>query len=1652
MKSAAASKDAAAALTGSAPPQAISVGAKLQPQSPWHRRSVKSVDNPLMGQAADANGQHKIPAVANSTDTITCDNSACEIELSPFQQKGNSSSSSISPQPLSNAPLRPGPLTSASTGQAQHRQAKGRQFSCEAVTIAVVSLVAIAVASIGIVHNTLTDQSNTAIDDQRIWLPVIVFSAGCVILLSNLCTLGTRIREEFNHLALTLCLFVAAIGVGGVWIAGLNPCGGGKDLDGVLVANASRAVIELASSNYSSSSSCQAAMQHQSKADCIVKEKAAVETEETTQCHMIELPTMCTDLPKLCAEIDREQSGTGHSRYSRIVCEHWPSVWNHTEVYATYQDGLSSFDVDSIDARWLQVRTQAQAERSRKFGKKYRNRGTQPWNTVDANGIKLIPNDMFDAFQISETYGECFSSMNWWPEDAHRFIAAIVGRLMCDGTYKFCDPEGMPRPTCPGPTRGVINKVRELMISSCDSEQLLSQFSRSNFHQVFEYLITTMRSPASKNVMASVLNNIESIVTFGPSQEITSCNNVWYSSQPTCLPYGQQTVNPHVSMVLNESSTARIEKCEMSPDFHGWVKRVRVLNILGYVGFLLWSFAICTTISRSVKRRNAHTFAPQTKYTTNGEGATIIAVMVLSLFLSGVLLWARYLAVQKQREPSTSFAGMQTLESSQLTLLLSSLLIALHGVVNSASTWVFRNADISIAAHKPKSIYERRKSNVPQARTHSSIRVCANSCILYIVFGKDYLLFGKEKFDSWFSLEQGPFFLELVFALEFAETVNQVIQLHVFSAERPFEWVSGLCSLLLLNTAFAPAPFLVSRYGGSSFASRIVASMLDLTLDTLYLVLNIVLLNIGESLAGDDWLVAVFGLMLPAFGALKTLHEVFVTTSILASNKRETLLDSAKTVPSKACVTLARRFGYLLVLATVATSIVFTSYFLVVAHDGRRLCEAKMGEALTSGSYPLVVLDSTYAPCCRVDLIESIDAPLEHKEEASQQLRLNVLPLVLLEMKRLERIDVSGHNISTVPLAMLDNCTLPLLDKINLTGNPVAQKLDLSVNADLKYVPGRVFDFFPNIHTLDVRNTSISCLPQSLAKLRSLKSVVAEHCPIQYVPPNILIPTLRNTSFPNTSINLRGTPVSRRLDWSSEFTRQESLALGQHLHNISYFFPDLEELNLAENHLRFSHLPDFNRWQGLRRVNLSRNEIESAPWALLQDMTQLEALDLSWNRMVSLHFQMNEGGITCRMLERFRSSLQSFDVRHNNMHYVSYGQHLEFCVDASPFIEQKMLTECPQGAEKVLLGTRELVRLILPSISGISYGLVHASNGSATGCFPKNSKKRISLGRGLTLGHIFSWADHKILRFVELDNHPSGPLPSRQILHKFQNLTHLSLRGDFRPGNLSAEIYELKNLIKFSIGGFPDPSLNCVFDCNWPNNSEIARYEKGLFRLPVGIKKWQKLETFRYSGEYYYGDYFVEDLFNLPRITKIEMEQIYFENVTPQGIFGLVKRAPTLNRLSLKANRGPHWNPMIWPDLSLLNGTSLKSLHFKGQNLVGSNNTLQRLSAVTGFNTIDLCDNRGLKYPTPNSQLAADLREKVFYGPHGGAEMTACISSSDAEAGNVGVEFQQACHWTTASGQMTNDGTSSARGAMCSKAVVYGRNGQIKNESTTTLK
>ena len=220
-------------------------------------------------------------------------------------------------------------------------------------------------------------------------------------------------------------------------------------------------------------------------------------------------------------------------------------------------------------------------------------------------------------------------------------------------------------------------------------------------------------------------------------------------------------------------------------------------------------------------------------------------------------------------------------------------------------------------------------------------------------------------------------------------------QLSVFSSLRSFEWLLGLCILLLLNTLLIPLPLvLVPRCGGSKFASR-TAAVLDLTLDTLYLMLSTIVLNV-ESFVGGDWLLAVFGLVIPAFGALKTLHEIFVAASTVAAPSKYKLQSRVVNVaPRKIFHSEAGRYGYLLIIVTATVSLVSSTYFLTAAINGRRICEAEMGEILTAGASPLVVVEVSNNPYCNISQIEVIKAPWQ--QGMSKHLQLNALPLCDLQ-------------------------------------------------------------------------------------------------------------------------------------------------------------------------------------------------------------------------------------------------------------------------------------------------------------------------------------------------------------------------------------------------------------------------------------------------------------------------------------------------------------------------------------------------------------------------------------------------------------------------------------------------------------------------------
>ena len=74
--------------------------------------------------------------------------------------------------------------------------------------------------------------------------------------------------------------------------------------------------------------------------------------------------------------------------------------------------------------------------------------------------------------------------------------------------------------------------------------------------------------------------------------------------------------------------------------------------------------------------------------------------------------------------------------------------------------------------------------------------------------------------------------------LEIIEIANQASQVISFGSERDFDWVIGVCFLLLLNSLFVPIPWLIAQYTNSQRTSKVVAAIGDLVFDTFFLLLN----------------------------------------------------------------------------------------------------------------------------------------------------------------------------------------------------------------------------------------------------------------------------------------------------------------------------------------------------------------------------------------------------------------------------------------------------------------------------------------------------------------------------------------------------------------------------------------------------------------------------------------------------------------------------------------------------------------------------------------------------------------------------------------------------------------------------------------------
>jgi Leucine-rich repeat (LRR) protein len=271
----------------------------------------------------------------------------------------------------------------------------------------------------------------------------------------------------------------------------------------------------------------------------------------------------------------------------------------------------------------------------------------------------------------------------------------------------------------------------------------------------------------------------------------------------------------------------------------------------------------------------------------------------------------------------------------------------------------------------------------------------------------------------------------------------------------------------------------------------------------------------------------------------------------------------------------------------------------------------------------------------------TIDAPWH---ENDNKIRMNKLPVSVENFSKLERFNFSGHNISSVPLTMLDGCSLPNLTSMTVDGNPVATTMDLSMYPMLTFVPVNIFKYFKKMEYLNMNNTNVECVPHLNYTLQSMKRFDLQHTRVHYVPPFVLIPELtRPDGYPNVSVLLNGSNVSRKLDWSYEYgltfevieKNKDGETVKRATYLNTYSFPtSLEWLNLAGNQFDYQTLPNFNRFANLQTLNLSDNLIEKSLWSKLEDLVQLKRLDLSKNRLIPFHLSLVKNGMTCNMLEK----------------------------------------------------------------------------------------------------------------------------------------------------------------------------------------------------------------------------------------------------------------------------------------------------------------------------------------------------------------------------------------------------------------------------------
>ena len=1126
-----------------------------------------------------------------------------------------------------------------------------------------------------------------------------------------------------------------------------------------------------------------------------------------------------------------------------------------------------------------------------------------------ANGERTCkPSSLQEAIASKE----CFNDLNLWPNEAVDLALEVLQTRICDGFFEFCDPTGTNIvPHCSSRTCDAIKKLTELS-SPCVDGRSSDSGTSSDVQSILNNLdlvLNQFQGQTARDVFKHSLLGLGAVLGVEELDLLKSstCPGhgvTWYAppgDSCTSKPFDKFVVK-NVSNHTDFDNTTKVAKplCREQESWQASIHAVAVVSV-SMVWLLLLASAIMASRDNgaSVTARSAVTATAVTPATNcknwfakqRRRKISLFFVTVICITIAVVLVVASVDLLEYSTNQLLCLTGDQQLHlyRSHAALTFTGCAVGFYGTVGVVSAWLYRQ--LHLALPRSRSSFSTWYHGSASTATDGQNINCCSCCCRCQNFVNNIIFLRKA---VSFQNGLGHLYLLFMLFLEVVEILNQAYQMFEFGGERDVAWVVGVSVTMMFGGVLLPIPILIARLEGlskkSEILSKIFAAIMDIFFDTVYLALALIVhKNSLQLFASDSWWVAVFGLVFPALGAVNTLTDI-AEQACAPKNSNQSRMTLVTSASAKKCVDCSKYGAVALTIAAVIFSIGVSTSFLINASVGYFLCEGKLGADLFHGAFPKVVLLSGL-PRCDLGRVVSIRAPWTKSALTSLQLRS--LPAVMSEMHRLEELDVRGHNISWIPVALLQAAKVPL-KSFRVDGNPIEKILNLSHQSNITEFPAKIVTFFENtLEELNLSFTELSCYPRDVAQLSNLKLLDLTSTNISYAPPYAVLRSFRGfnyfyspSNYPNVTVFLNNTPVSKLLDWSYEFREDMPPTVIEHLSQI---FPLLTEINLAGNEISSPNFPPLHLFSKLQMVNVSHNSLTEAPWRHLDTLVELDAMDVEHNRLPDASMTMrngpNDDGLTCGMLERLRT-MSSFSVAHNFVSVTSFGVSTK----AEYPNERAYFQSCSQGSRAVMRGAVAAAKFLLPHVVAFEWMLKYCSRGGDL-CLSAG-------GSELSVEKVLSKADPEKLALLSLKFLPIGPFPAAKVTSMFKTLKFLEFSMDLSGSSsvpLLEGMYALPSLERISINEDVWSNKNGVFFCVDRNTTCT---ETTVVSLPALSPSVQNLKTLRdFRIRHIQGGSLPIELFLLPNLEYLTLEYMSFAPLLFETIVEYVGRSRSLKSL-----------------------------------------------------------------------------------------------------------------------------------------------------------